>query len=208
MALEQQKEAAMQDPEGFSRAVKDGRVKSRRVEGVGPYDGEDKDEDEEDEGKENHHNRGDGDVHMEGDGMDGDVSLDDSLKSAEAVMDDRSSGNPSTSTPPKRTNQTSELESLGPLPSSQNVVRMPPINWSKYHIVGESLDRLHEQQQQRPSPGQPRIDDELKPREHVIAAPFDPWKDKIGKMGKGGGGKDGAGAGAKAKVGGGRKKKG
>ncbi|EEP76522.1 predicted protein [Uncinocarpus reesii 1704] len=46
---------------------------------------------------------------------------------------------------------------LGTIPKLQNVVRMPPVNWAKYHIVGEPLDRLHEEQRRRPSLGEPRI---------------------------------------------------
>ena len=69
------------------------------------------------------------------------------------------------------------------IPTPQNVVRMPPINWAKYHIVGESLDKLHEEQRVRPVQGQPLRDDDLRPRErgeeNVIARPYDPWKDGV-----------------------------
>lgn len=41
------------------------------------------------------------------------------------------------------------------IPQPQNVVRMPAINWAKYHVVGESLDKLHEEQRRRPDPGEP-----------------------------------------------------
>ena len=79
----------------------------------------------------------------------------------------------------------SDPSAFGTIPSAQNVVRMPPVNWAKYHIVGESLDELHEEQRRRPSPGQPLTDEDLKPRErepeHVIAAPYNPWLDKVGE---------------------------
>lgn len=70
------------------------------------------------------------------------------------------------------------------MPGPQNVIRAPPINWAKYHIVGEPLDRLHEEQQTRPSPGQPRRDgdESIRPglgSKHVIAAPYSPWTDRL-----------------------------
>lgn len=78
-----------------------------------------------------------------------------------------------------------KAEPFGTIPSAQNVVRMPPVNWAKYHIVGESLDKLHEEQRARPNPGQPLRDGDLRPRERapesVIAAPYNPWVDKVGE---------------------------
>ncbi|KAI5866857.1 hypothetical protein GGS23DRAFT_615488 [Durotheca rogersii] len=43
------------------------------------------------------------------------------------------------------------------LPKPQNVVRCPPINWSQYAVVGESLDRLHAEQLSSPSQGGPAV---------------------------------------------------
>ncbi|KAL1964810.1 hypothetical protein VTN77DRAFT_6312 [Rasamsonia byssochlamydoides] len=72
------------------------------------------------------------------------------------------------------------------IPKPQNVVRMPPINWAKYHIVGEPLDRMHEEQRQRPSPGEPRRDDlAQRAPEHVLAAPYRPLTDKLDSPAKG-----------------------
>jgi hypothetical protein len=68
---------------------------------------------------------------------------------------------------------------FGQFPNPQNVIRCPPINWSKYHIVGEPLDRLHEEQRQRPEPGYVRRDEYGRPPEHVIAAPYRPFVDKL-----------------------------
>ena len=66
------------------------------------------------------------------------------------------------------------------IPIPQNIVRCPPVNWAKYHIVGEALDKLHEEQRSRPAPGQLRRDqDTMRPPEHVIAAPYRPWADKL-----------------------------
>ncbi|KAJ9226794.1 hypothetical protein C8Q69DRAFT_244815 [Paecilomyces variotii] len=69
---------------------------------------------------------------------------------------------------------------FGKIPPPQNVVRMPPINWAKYQIVGEPLDKLHEEQQRRPSPGEPRREEPVqRAPEHVLAAPYRPLVDKI-----------------------------
>lgn len=70
--------------------------------------------------------------------------------------------------------------SFDTIPTPQNIVRCPPVNWAKYHIVGEALDKLHEEQQSHPTPGQPRTEqDAIRPPEHVIAAPYRPWADKL-----------------------------
>ena len=151
----------MNDPEGFAAAVKDGRVRSREVRGVGPYEEqeEDEDEEEEEEGEER----------------------DDEPESARET--------------------TSRME----IPGSQNVVRAPPINWAQYHIVGESLDKLHEEQRRRPISGEPVGEEELRPKErerapeHVIAKPYDPFVDKLVT---GGGGR------TRKETGGGAKKRG
>ena len=65
---------------------------------------------------------------------------------------------------------------FGQIPGPQTVVRMPPINWDKYHVVGESLDALHEQQRRWPgsTPGQ-----DNRGREHSVAAPYSPFYDTL-----------------------------
>jgi len=69
------------------------------------------------------------------------------------------------------------------IPSRQNVIRCPPINWAKYEIIGAPLDRLHEAQRRRPSPGEPVQGGDLArvqvQNEHFIHAPYDPFKDKL-----------------------------
>ncbi|CAK7272977.1 hypothetical protein SEPCBS119000_005408 [Sporothrix epigloea] len=44
---------------------------------------------------------------------------------------------------------------LRKLPQPQNIVRMPPINWNKYAVVGEGLEKLHADQIRRPPVGAP-----------------------------------------------------
>ncbi|KAK1690698.1 hypothetical protein BDP55DRAFT_724305 [Colletotrichum godetiae] len=84
------------------------------------------------------------------------------------------------------------------LPKPQNVVRCPPINWSQYAVVGESLDKIHADQLARPSQGAPAT---LGPsgtyefkgepggnqRPFIgVAAPYTPGKDRIEKKARGG----------------------
>ena len=83
----------------------------------------------------------------------------------------------------KPDNGVSDSEKLaydfGQFPNPQNIVRCPPINWAKYHIVGESLDKLHEDQRQRPEPGTVRRDEYGRAPEHVVAAPYRPFVDHL-----------------------------
>lgn len=93
----------------------------------------------------------------------------------------------------------SEEETLpDEIPVPQNVVRMPPINWAKYHIVGEPLDKMHDEQRRRPSCGKPRLERPVvgegpglgevpaqRAPEHVLAAPYRPLVDKLEPAPKG-----------------------
>ncbi|KAL2037276.1 hypothetical protein N7G274_009965 [Stereocaulon virgatum] len=58
-----------------------------------------------------------------------------------------------------------ERHVFGEIPSAQNVVRMPPVNWAQYHVVGESLDRLHEEQLLRPTVGVLGREEDLRSKE-------------------------------------------
>jgi hypothetical protein len=88
----------------------------------------------------------------------------------------------------------------GKIPSRQTVVRCPPINWQKYAVMGQSLDKLHEDQQSRPTDGMPQIigpdgqlryggDGTRRPADMGIASPYQPGRDKIDKMSTRKGGK-------------------
>lgn len=68
---------------------------------------------------------------------------------------------------------TSQPAGFPAVPLPQDVVRCPPIEWAKYNIVGESLDKLHQEQQARPGGG------ELSQRESLVAAPYNPFLDKL-----------------------------
>ena len=67
-----------------------------------------------------------------------------------------------------------------PLPQPQNIFRMPPINWAKYHVAGETLEKMHEEQKVRPDLGQPgQLDRNGRARQHVMAAPYSPLTDVL-----------------------------
>ncbi|OBT63626.1 hypothetical protein VE03_07303 [Pseudogymnoascus sp. 23342-1-I1] len=51
--------------------------------------------------------------------------------------------------------KTKSHTSFPPLPVPQKVVKVPPINWAQYGVIGESLDKLHNDQLQHPIPGSP-----------------------------------------------------
>jgi hypothetical protein len=83
-------------------------------------------------------------------------------------------------------------------PAPQNIVRTPAINWAKYGIVGDTLDKMHEEQRTNPSLSEPdRLssrgsqpttpvvgpmqEPEPKAPRFVMAAPYDPLKDQVKK---------------------------
>ena len=81
------------------------------------------------------------------------------------------------------------------LPKPQDVVRCPPINWSQYAIVGESLDKLHAEQNSQPTQGTPAVvgqsgmyefkgGDGKQERYTGPAAPYNPAKDKVDRKTK------------------------
>ncbi|KAF2467538.1 uncharacterized protein BDR25DRAFT_63474 [Lindgomyces ingoldianus] len=84
------------------------------------------------------------------------------------------------------------IESLGPrgdsaaqlpsIPQPQNIIRCPPVNWAKYHIAGEPLDRLHDEQRQYPNMREPpRTQYGTKVPPHALAAPYSPFTDGLGE---------------------------
>ena len=67
------------------------------------------------------------------------------------------------------------------IPQPQNVVRCPPVNWAKYHVVGESLDKMHEEQKRYPGASEPpRAQNGTRAPPHRVAAPYSPFTDGVG----------------------------
>lgn len=62
-------------------------------------------------------------------------------------------------------------------PDAQNVVRAPPVEWSKYGIVGEPLDQMHELQRRYPGSDLSRTS--KPPQPHQIAGPYKPFSDRL-----------------------------
>lgn len=80
------------------------------------------------------------------------------------------------------------------IPQPQNIVRCPPINWSQYAVVGESLDKLHNEQVLRPNQGTPadigpsgtyEFRGEGKQERYMgVAAPYAPTQERPSKKPK------------------------
>jgi hypothetical protein len=107
-------------------------------------------------------------------------------------------------TPPENANPPGDQESKKDYPRfpiPQNIIRTPAINWAKYGIVGETLDKMHEEQRTNPAFGEPERlatrdsqpttpvvepyqETEAKAPKFVMAAPYDPLKDQIKKNGR------------------------
>ncbi|KAJ4345303.1 uncharacterized protein N0V89_011433 [Didymosphaeria variabile] len=67
------------------------------------------------------------------------------------------------------------------IPQPQNIVRCPPVNWAKYHVVGESLDKMHEEQKRYPGSSEPpRTQQGARAPPHRVAAPYSPFTDGVG----------------------------
>lgn len=153
--LETLKKRAGQEPERFRRELIAGKLKEERPSFGGIRDvleapaGEDDDDDEVVLGAQEEHE----------------------LPASRTGIDPNSLQSPSSK------QQSSDTQAPFPkIPGPQDIVRMPPVNWDKYHIVGESLDALHEQQRRWPGsiPGQ-----DNRGREHSVAAPYSPFHDTL-----------------------------
>lgn len=69
---------------------------------------------------------------------------------------------------------------IPPVPQPQNIVRCPPVNWAKYHVVGEPLDKMHEEQKKWPGAAEPpRTKSGQRAPPHAIAAPYSPFTDGL-----------------------------
>ncbi|KAK5201492.1 hypothetical protein LTR16_002493 [Cryomyces antarcticus] len=177
LALQKIKDRAATDPAAYLRAVQAGSVVSSNThDGIlGPtltmYDFDDDDPDDPDARH---------------------------TASAEAEVADSTDTSPVSSFSTTHSTAPPPTTAFPPVPSPQNIVRMPPINWAKYAIAGAPLDALHAEAQRRP--------DFARAPDHVFAAPWSPFADRAdddlrrdsayggrGPAGHGGGGGGGAG---------------
>ncbi|KAI0486235.1 hypothetical protein F4859DRAFT_469596 [Xylaria cf. heliscus] len=186
--LDRVKGAALAEPGAFVRDLTAGRV---RVEGESLFVGGVKDEDDDSDSSSDSDSEGDRSSHGEEETK--------HIKSDAPVQ-------PQPHPPPHLQQPVTEEEKpnikadpdagiSGPppwaqIPKPQNVVRCPPINWSQYAVVGESLDKLHNEQVRRPAQGTPATltpegrfefkgGDGKQERYIGVAAPYAPGKDRL-----------------------------
>ncbi|KAH8200711.1 hypothetical protein TruAng_005100 [Truncatella angustata] len=163
VVLQKAKEAALADPEAFVKDLGAGKVHMGGT-GLAASLGEDDDDDE-------------------------DSSEDEAENATGAVKSEPGATAVDTKPKLKPRREKPESKPWSQLPNKQNVVRMPPINWSQYAVVGESLDRLHREQVSRPSQGTPATISAdgmfvfqgagRQEENRGIAAPYDPLRDKL-----------------------------
>lgn len=191
VAIQKVKDRAREDPEGFRDALvaKEILQKTDGLFNISPEDIEgSKDGDESDEAE---HETESEDEEM----TDAPESDKPALEQNEGQYVDSPMADSDQPGSPSKSNRGKKANKWPPLPARQNVIRMPAINWSQYAVVGESLDKLHEDQRNKPTDGVPqRIgpDGRVKAVEGgkqrsqpaVIAAPYDPSRDKIEKAEK------------------------
>lgn len=189
--LESTKKHALENPQLFKEALAAGQMKEQRhqfggVQAILDESDDDENDDDDDDGDDEHENGAvlgakDQDEMMGG--MEGAERQSQANARREEVPDSQPS-------PPRSAtrNKNSGSEGENPpgfsrIPGPQNVVRMPHVNWEKYHVLSEPLDRMHEQQRKWPGStayGQDRG------REHAVAAPYSPFLDRVeGQNGNG-----------------------
>lgn len=180
--LRKVKERALADPEAFRTALEKGEIQSQGGDGLF------EEQEGDDEDVEMYLDGGESGAHVQmGEYMiGGGVCNGENACNKSSYSDDKSS-------------QQRKWEKL---PKPQNVIRCPPVNWNQYAVVGESLDKLHQDQISRPNEGMPQRfgsdgqyhfggDGQRRGSElgNALSAPYTPGKDKFERMGTRKGGK-------------------
>ncbi|KXJ95781.1 hypothetical protein Micbo1qcDRAFT_157846 [Microdochium bolleyi] len=144
VVLSRAKEAALEDPAAFLADL-DNRKIGYEGDGLftgGGQDGDSSDSDSDDD---------DGDVDMN-------LCKASNADSATSKSSKQPNSRKSTSTGTNRTPTDQQApKPWHKLPKPQNVVRMPAINWAQYAVVGDSLDRIHQEQVRAPTQGSPAV---------------------------------------------------
>ncbi|PGH08471.1 hypothetical protein AJ80_07870 [Polytolypa hystricis UAMH7299] len=186
--LEKLKSSAAQHPEAFAKELVKGNLRSREGDLFNPVADEEEEEEEEEEEVKKENGIAEQKPATEGRNGDGGGG-----GGGEEAMDIDPQPQPQPLKQPK----------FPKVPAPQNIVRMPPINWAKYHVIGEPLDKLHDEQRVRPWSGEPRRDSAgmaaalgtggggalqhqqqqqpqaVRAPEHFIAAPYRPFVDRL-----------------------------
>ncbi|KAK5127133.1 hypothetical protein LTR85_008493 [Meristemomyces frigidus] len=175
--LEVTRKQALDDPQQFKDALVAGRLKEQRPQFGGLQAILDQAEsDDEDEGAALG-------ASMTDEAMEQESDQAHALARPAEVPDSQPSRPATASGKEASATQLSKPADFARIPGPQNVVRMPHVSWDKYHIVGEPLDRMHEQQRRWPGSfayGQDRG------RDFAVAAPYSPFLDRLdGQPGQG-----------------------
>ena len=80
---------------------------------------------------------------------------------------------------PPLTSNDKDDSRFGRFPAAQNIVRTPPVEWTKYHIAGEPLGQIHRMQQQYPGSTEQMYERPDHSQPHAIAEPYRPFVDKL-----------------------------
>ncbi|KKY13896.1 hypothetical protein UCRPC4_g06901 [Phaeomoniella chlamydospora] len=174
--LEKMKTAALKDPQAFLNDLRDGKLSGTGIQNLSRPT-------------------------MNG----SDVNNDEDHVKKEETEDDTATSDDD-ELPVNGATMGSSISPFGSLPQPQDIVRAPPINWAKYHVVGEPFDRIHEQQRLRPTAtstparvfdgsglmtslgdSRPGYYDQIgqSRSEYVNAAPYDPLYDRLSPSGEG-----------------------
>jgi hypothetical protein len=159
-ALEKIKKKALDGPEYFRSELAAGRLQEQKpkigdLQAILDHEGSSDDEDE--------------------------VVLGASADEADMKPAEVTDQQPATSSTEQPQSEMDKATAFDRIPGPQSVVRMPYINWDKYHITGEPLDSMHEQQRKWPGNfayGQDRG------RVHTVVAPYSPWLDSLDAQGQ------------------------
>ncbi|KAK5117577.1 hypothetical protein LTR62_004999 [Meristemomyces frigidus] len=172
-SLDAIKKCAVENPDFFRDEVKAGRLKTQQPQFGGLsqiLDREDSDDDDDDDSGEEDMSR----MNTE----------DPQHHDPSAEIPDSQPSRPASAKNMKAAQQPKPPD-FTKIPGPQNVVRMPNINWEKYHIVGAALDQLHEQQQRWPGSTFAYAGPEGRGREFAVAAPYSPFLDVLGDEARG-----------------------
>jgi hypothetical protein len=102
------------------------------------------------------------------------------VSDSEALGDGERNENGEGESTDKASNLDDATSKFPSLPQPQNIIRCPPVEWAKYHIVGEPLDKMHEEQKRWPGSSEPpRTQHGQRAPPHAVASPYSPFTDAV-----------------------------
>ncbi|KAL9633665.1 MAG: hypothetical protein Q9204_003301 [Flavoplaca sp. TL-2023a] len=151
IALEKQKQLAAADPQAFAEALRTNQIKEQSVKLVFSQ----------------------ASLQTIIDDVQNEIDEQAKLDTMQADLD------PKEVTSDSETGEKTPRSKFCDIPGPQEIVRCPPINWAKYHVLGQPLDILHQEQRRRPVDGNRIGEAHVRGEEHVIAAAYNPFKDQL-----------------------------